>query len=152
MGFFFSSFPPSSPLLPPLWPPRPLESKVIQIQSDHLHAASLPVAAMERSKVTCSIQVCLKKTGALSGRPPLAFSRSPLDSLLAGFLFSSSSLMLLSYTNNLLALAIDKLPWCLKRVSSSEERLGCFLEALLSLLPIYFLHVLLLSPRFLLGG
>ena len=33
-----------------------------------------------------------------------------------------------------------------------EERLGCFLKALLSLLPIYFLHVLLLSPRFLLGG
>ena len=59
----------------------------------------------------------LKKPRAPSGRPPLAFSRSPLDSLLAGFLiFSSSSLMLLSYTNNLLALAIDKLPWCLKRV------------------------------------
>ena len=51
-GFFFSSFPPSSPLLAPLWPPRPLESKVIQIQSDHLLAASPPVAAMERSKVT----------------------------------------------------------------------------------------------------
>ena len=29
----------------------------------------------------------LKKTRAPSGRPPLAFSRSPLDSLLAGFLF-----------------------------------------------------------------
>ena len=58
LGFFFSSFPPSSPLLPPLWPPRPLESKVIQIQSDHLLATSPPVAAMERSKVTCSIQVC----------------------------------------------------------------------------------------------
>ena len=58
LGFFFSSFPPSSPLLSPPWPPRPLESKVIQIQSDHLLATSPPVAAMERSKVTCSIQVC----------------------------------------------------------------------------------------------
>ena len=29
----------------------------------------------------------LKKTRALSGRPPFAFSRSPLDSLLARFLF-----------------------------------------------------------------
>ena len=57
LDFFFSSFPPSSPLLPP-WPPRPLESKVIQIQSDPLLATSPPVAAMERSKVTCSIQVC----------------------------------------------------------------------------------------------
>ena len=36
----------------------PAESKVIQIQSDHLLAASPPVAAMERSKVTCPIQVC----------------------------------------------------------------------------------------------
>ena len=49
--------------LPPLWPPRPLESKVIQIQSDHLLAASPPVAAMERSKVTCSVQVCWRKLG-----------------------------------------------------------------------------------------
>ena len=38
-------------------------------------------------------------------------------------------------------------------LSSSEERLGCFLKALLSLLPhLSFLHVLLLSPKFLLGG
>ena len=58
LEFFLSSFSPSSLTLPPLWPPRPLESKVIQIQSDHLLAASPPVAAMERSKVTCSIQVC----------------------------------------------------------------------------------------------
>ena len=36
-------------LLSSLWPPRPLESKVIQIQSDHLLAASPPVAAMEPS-------------------------------------------------------------------------------------------------------
>ena len=57
LEFFFSSFSPSSLTLPPLWPPRPLESKVIQIQSDHLLAASPPVAAMEWSKVTCSIQV-----------------------------------------------------------------------------------------------
>ena len=58
LAFFFSSFSPSSLTLPPLWPPPRLESKVIQIQSDHLLAASPPVAAMERSKVTCSIQVC----------------------------------------------------------------------------------------------
>ena len=32
-------------------------------------------------------------------------------------------------------------------LSSFEERLGCFLKVLLSLLLIYFLHVLLLSPR-----
>jgi len=55
---FFSSFSTSPPLLPSLLPPRPLESKVIQIQSDHPLAASPPVAAMERSKVTCSVQVC----------------------------------------------------------------------------------------------
>ena len=36
-------------------------------------------------------------------------------------------------------------------LSSSEERLGGFLEALLSLLPIYFLHVLLFSPQVPLG-
>ena len=37
-------------------------------------------------------------------------------------------------------------------LSSSEKRLGCFLKAL-SLLPhLPFLHVLLLSPKFLLGG
>ena len=37
-------------------------------------------------------------------------------------------------------------------LSSFEERLGCFWKALLSLLPINFLHVLLVSPKFLLGG
>ena len=52
LGTFFSSFSTSRTLLPSLWPPRPLESKVIQIQSDHPLAASPPVAAMERSKVT----------------------------------------------------------------------------------------------------
>ena len=87
LGIFFSSFSPSSPLFPPLWPPRPLESKVIQIQSDHLLAASPPVAAMERSQSDLLYPSLLKKARAPSGRPPLAFSRSPLDSLLAGFLF-----------------------------------------------------------------
>ena len=53
--FTFASFSPSSP---PLLAAPPAESKVIQIQSDHLLAASPPVAAMERSKVTCPIQVC----------------------------------------------------------------------------------------------
>ena len=37
-------------------------------------------------------------------------------------------------------------------LSSFEEHLGCFLKALLSLLPFSFLHVLLLFPKFLLGG
>ena len=36
---------------------RPLESKVIQIQSDPPPASSPPVAAMEWSKVICPIQV-----------------------------------------------------------------------------------------------
>ena len=51
---------------------------------------------------------------------------------------------------------IDKSPWRVKRVwyllqppllSSFEERLGCFVKALLSLLPITFLQVLLISPK-----
>ena len=38
-------------------------------------------------------------------------------------------------------------------LSSSEERQGCYLKALLSLLPKFsFLHVLLLSPKLFLGG
>jgi len=57
LGTFSLPFIISPTLLPPLWPPRPLESKVIQIQSDHPPAFSPPVAAMERSKVICSIQV-----------------------------------------------------------------------------------------------
>ena len=103
----------------------------------------------------------LKKTRAPSGRPPLAFSRSPLDSLLPGFLFSflpwccsptqttSSPSRSTSYHGAWREFSLLLQPPLL---SSSEERLGCFLEALLSLLPIYFLHVLLLSPKFLLGG
>ena len=54
--FTFASFFSSSS--PPLLAAPPAESKVIQIQSDHLLAASPPVAAMEWSKVTCPIQVC----------------------------------------------------------------------------------------------
>ena len=54
--FTFASF--FSPSSPPLLAAPPAESKVIQIQSDQLLAASPPVAAMERSKVTCPIQVC----------------------------------------------------------------------------------------------
>ena len=52
-------------------------------------------------------------------------------------------------------LAVDESLVLLQRPlpSSSEERLGCFLKALHSLLPHFsFLHVLLLSPKFLLGG
>ena len=63
----------------------------------------------------------LKKTRAPSGRPPLAFSWSALDSLPAGFLFFFSSLMLLFYTNDLLTFEIDKLTWCLKRVWSPSS-------------------------------
>ena len=47
-----------------------------------------------------------KKARAPSGRPPWAFSRSPLDFLLAGSLFF------------LLTKDMDKSPWCLKRVWS----------------------------------
>ena len=92
---FFSSLPPSFPLLPPPWPPRPLESKVIPIQSDHLLVTSPPVAAMERSKVTCSIQVCWRKLGphqeGLLGRS----HEDPWNSCWLGPSFSSSSLMML---------------------------------------------------------
>jgi len=55
---FHFTFASSSPRLLPSLAAPPAESKVIQMQSDYLLAASLPVAAMERSKVTCSIQVC----------------------------------------------------------------------------------------------
>ena len=101
LGFFFSSFPPSFPLLPPPWPPRPLESKVIPIQSDHLLATSPPVAAMERSKVTCSTS-----------------QEVPWISCWLGPSFSSSSLMLLFSPSDLLTKDMDKSPWCLKRVWS----------------------------------
>ena len=161
LGFFFSSFPPSSPLLPPLWPPRPLESKVIQIQSDHLLAASPPVAAMERSKVTCSIQVCWRKLGP--HQEGLLWPSPKSTGLLAGWVpiflphpwccsptqTTSSPSRSTSYHGAWREFSLLLQPPLL---SSSEERLGCFLEALLSLLPIYFLHVLLLSPKFLLGG
>ena len=63
----------SPKLLPPLWPPRPLESKVIQIQSDHPPASSPPVAAMERSKAICSIQVWGRDMG-LSSKGSLDFA------------------------------------------------------------------------------
>ena len=103
----------------------------------------------------------LKKTRAPSGRPPLAFSRSPLDSLLAGFLFFFLILDVALLHKQpprprdrqvTMVLAESLVSFFSLPFSSSEERLGCFLEALLFLLPIYFLHVLLLSPRFLLGG
>ena len=82
--FTFASFFSSSS--PPLWPP-PAESKVIQIQSDHLLAASPPGCCHGTVQSDLSYPSLLKKPRAPSGRPPLTFSRSSLDSLLAGFLF-----------------------------------------------------------------
>ena len=73
LGTFFSSLYSLPTLLSPLWPPRPLESKVIQIQSDHPPASSPPVAAMERSKVICSIQVWGRDVG-LSSKVSLDFA------------------------------------------------------------------------------
>ena len=73
LGTFSLPFTIFSTLFPPLWPPRPLESKVIQIQSDHPPAFSPPVAAMERSKVICSIQVWGKDVG-LSCKVSLDFA------------------------------------------------------------------------------
>ena len=103
----------------------------------------------------------MKTTRAPSGRPPLTFSRSSLDSLLAGFLFFFLILDVALLHKQSLAFEIDKLPWWLKRVwfllqppllSSFEERLGGFLKVLLSFLLIYFLQMRLLTPRLLLGG
>ena len=158
-GTFSLPFTISPTLLPPLWPPRPLESKVIQIQSDHPPAFSPPVAAMERSKVICSIQVWGRAVG-LSSKVSLDFAGlgSPCSSTPLLFLLLDVAL----YTDDLLTFEMDKSTWWLKRVwfpSSAppslffRARLGCFLKALLSLLPHFsFLHVLLLSPKFLLGG
>ena len=99
-------------LLSPLWPPRPLESKVIQIQSDHPPAFSPPVAAMERSKVICSIQVWGRDVG-LSSKVSLDFAGlgSPLALEPP---FSSSYLMLLFYTDDLLTFEMDKSTWWLR--------------------------------------
>ena len=79
--------PSSPPLLPLSGAAPPAESKVIQIQSDHLLAASLPGCCHGTVQSDLLYPSLLKKTRAPSRRPPLAFSRSPLDSLLAGFLF-----------------------------------------------------------------
>ena len=70
---------------------------------------------MERSKVTCSIQVWRKlgphQEGLLCPSHEVHWTPCWLGSY-----FSSSSLMLLFYTHSLLTFVIDKLPWCLKRV------------------------------------
>ena len=102
-----------------------------------------------------------KKARAPSGRPPLAFSRSPLDSLLVGSYFSSSSLMLFLYLDDLLAFEMDQSPWWRQRVwcpSLAPRSLfiwrasGLLLDGTtLSSSHISFLHVLLLSPN-ILGG
>ena len=100
--FFLSSF------SPPLWPPRPQESKVIQIQRDHLLAASRPVAAMERSKVTCPIQVCWRKLGPHQEGLLWPSHEVHWTPCWLGAYVSSSSLMLLIYTNDLLWSAIGR--------------------------------------------
>ena len=66
----------------------------------------------------------LKTTRALSGRPPLPSNEVHWTPCWLGSYFSSSSLMLLFYTNSLLTFAIDKLPWSLKRVPSSAPLLS----------------------------
>ena len=58
---------------------------------------------------------------APSGRPPLTFSRSSLDSLLAGFLFFFLILDVALLHKQPLAFEIDKLPWWLKRVWFSSS-------------------------------
>ena len=58
----------------------------------------------------------LKNTRAPSGRPPLTFSRSSLDSLLAGFLFFFLILDVALLHKQPLTFELDKLPWWIKRV------------------------------------
>ena len=154
--------------------PRPLESKVIRIQSDHPLAFSPPVAAMERSKVICSIQVW-GRDGVSLVRPPSTPGRSWLSLLLCPLSLPPTWCCSLQHPPTL---RLPRWPWLIADgsipswwtsppggwtelgfllqapfLSSSEERLGRFLKALLSLLPHFsFLHVLLLSPKFLLGG
>ena len=79
--------------------PRPLESKVIRIQSDHPLAFSPPVAAMERSKVICSIQVRGRDVGLSS---KVSLTLPVLVVLALEPPFSSSYLMLLFTTLSLL--------------------------------------------------
>ena len=55
---------------------------------------------MERSKVTCPIQVCWRTLGPHQEGLLWPSHEVSLDSLLLGSYFSSSSLMLLSYTNS----------------------------------------------------
>ena len=103
---------PFTTLLPPLWP-RPLESKVIQIQSDHPPAFSPPVAAMERSKVICSIQVWGRAVG-LSSKVSLDFAGLGSPCSWAPLLFLLLDIAL--YTDDLLTFEMDKSTWWLKRV------------------------------------
>ena len=92
--------------------PAAMNPQVIPIQSDRsvflVLRRLLPWMDLKRSHyLSCSPTGCchgkiqsdlpdpslLKRARTPSGRPPFAFSRSPLDSLLAGFHLSSSSLM-----------------------------------------------------------
>ena len=75
IGNFFSSFFLIFPtLLPPVWPPCPLESKVIQIQSDHPRAFSPPVLRW------------LKRFWSFFSPPSLFFRRA------SGLLFEGTTL------------------------------------------------------------
>ena len=132
-------------------------SKVIQIQSDHLLAACFSAGCCHGTDQSDLLYPSwLKKARAPSGRPPLAFSRSPLNSLLAGFLFFFFILdvaLLHQWPPHLwdgqvnMVLEESLVSFFSPPVlSSSEERPGCYLKALLSLLTkFFFLHVLLLS-------
>ena len=71
---------------------------------------------MERSKVTCPIQVCWRKLGPHQEGLLWPSHEVHWTPCWLGSYFSSSSLMVLSYTNSLLTFAIDKLPWWFKRV------------------------------------
>ena len=103
---------------------------------------------MDRSKVTCSIQVCWRKLGPHQEGILWPSHYVHWTPCWLGSYFSFSFLMLLLYTSRfLLARAESLVPSSAPLLSSFEERLGCFLKALLSLLTIILLQVLLLSPQ-----
>ena len=98
---------------PARWNPKCFRSKVIICL-----LLLQPVAAMERSKVTCSIQVCWGKLGPHQEGLLGPSHEVHWISCWLGPSFSSSSLMLLFYPSDLLTFEMDKSTWCLKRVWS----------------------------------
>ena len=143
LGTFFSSFTISPTLLSPPWPPRPLESKVIRIQSDH------PLAFLRRLLPWNG-----PKWSALSKFEEgmwVFLVRSPLTLPVLVVLaleppFSSSYLMLLFTTLSLLQIdemAVILWTWLCIVPSMccpfSQDLLGWILHALemFSLCPLY---------------